>query len=154
MGITLKHNGPSKAWSAIMSNSDGTKLIAVGPGSTASQIYLSTDSGITWTLNTAAGEKLWSQLGVGITISDDGTKLAAYVQNGSIWTSSNSGASWTERTGAGTRAWRFLAASADGTRLVAGVYSGYAYTSADSGATWTERTGAGTLYWKHAAISS
>ena len=148
MGISWKHNGPAKSWANVKSNADGTKLIAYE--TSTNNIYLSTDSGVNWTVNTAAGSKSWTNL----CISADGTKMAACVNNGSIWTSSNSGSSWTERTGAGTRAWKFVACSPDGTRLVAGVYNGYAYTSVDSGATWLERTSAGILYWKNAVVST
>jgi len=96
-------------------------------------------STITWTSRTNSGSRNWSA----VTMSDDGTKLAA-VAGTSIYTSTNSGASWTTRTPDATIGWRDIASSADGTKLVAvgNVTSGPSslFTSTDSGATWIKRS--------------
>ena len=67
-------------WYIIASSADGTKLAAgVGGGS----IYTSSDSGATWTEQTAAGSRYWRS----IAMSSDGTKLAAGVYGDSIYRS-------------------------------------------------------------------
>ena len=133
--------GDQMSWSSITSSANGSKLAAVD-GNNGS-IYTSTDSGATWTEQTAAGSRDWSS----ITSSADGTKLAAATYGGSIYTSTDSGATWSEQTAAGSRNWRSITSSADGTKLVAVVSGGSIYTSADSGTTWTEQTAAGSRYW-------
>ncbi len=107
-------------------------------------IYVSSDSGLTWTQCTAAGSRAWRS----IVVSGDGTLIAAGDTTGYIYVSINVGVSWDAKTAAGSRYWFALASSADGSRLVAGVTSGgYIYTSSDYGATWTERTAAGARSW-------
>ena len=135
-GIT----GDQADWSSITSSADGTKLAAVVSGGS---IYTSTDSGATWTEQTAAGSRDW----ISITASADGTKLAAVVGVGSIYTSTDSGATWTEQTAAGSRYWYSITSSADGTKLAAVAYGGSIYTSTNSGTTWTQQTAAGSRYW-------
>ena len=143
-GIT----GDQADWSSITSSADGTKLAAVVSGGS---IYTSTDSGATWTEQTAAGSRDW----ISITASADGTKLAAAVAyGGSIYTSTDSGATWTQQTAAGSRYWVSITASADGTKLAAVVRNGSIYTSTDSGATWTEQTAAGSREWQSIASSA
>ncbi len=140
--------GDVLVWSSITASADGTKLAAVVSGGS---IYTSTDSGATWTEQTAAGSRSWQS----ITASADGTKLAAVVSGGSIYTSTDSGATWTQRTAAGSRSWSSITASADGTKLAAVVSAGGSiYTSSDSGATWTQQTAAGSRYWRSITASA
>ena len=89
-----------------------------------------------------------------ITSSADGTKLAAVVNDGSIYTSSDSGTTWSEQTAAGSRNWYSITSSADGTKLAAVVDDGSIYTSADSGTTWTEQTSPGQRYWRSITSSA
>ena len=99
-------------------------------GSTpGSWIYISADSGVTWTPR--AFTNWWQS----VASSADGTKLVAAVLGGQIYTSTDSGTNWTPR--AFTTNWQAVASSADGTKLVAAVYDGQLYTSTNSGANWT-----------------
>ena len=140
--------GDQSYWRSIASSSDGSKLAAaVAYGGS---IYTSSDSGATWTEQTAAGSRNWQS----IASSSDGSKLTAVVSGGSIYTSSDSGATWTEQTTAGSRYWYSIASSSDGSKLAAVVYGGSIYTSSDSGATWTEQTTAGSRNWQSIASSS
>jgi hypothetical protein len=135
-------------WESITSSSDGTKLAAVVSGG---YIYTSTNSGASWTAQTASGIRNWTS----ITSSSDGTKLAAVVWGSDyIYTSTDSGVTWTARTGSGSRSWYSIASSSDGTKLVAGTNKDYIYTSTDSGVTWTARTGSGSRSWYSIASSS
>ena len=140
-------SGDQSDWRSIASSSDGTKLAAVVLGGS---VYTSSDSGATWTEQTAAGSRDWQS----IASSSDGSKLAAVVWGGSIYTSTDSGATWTEQTDAGSRNWRSIASSADGGKLAATVADGSIYTSTDSGATWTEQTAPGVQNWSYISSSA
>ena len=84
---------------------------------------MSTNSGETWTeVKPTASTQDWS----GITMSSDGTKLAAVVTGGNIWTSTDSGETWTST--ASTQDWRGITMSSDGTKL---------YATVDHGNIWT-----------------
>ncbi|MDH7555138.1 MAG: clostripain-related cysteine peptidase, partial [Spirochaetota bacterium] len=74
-----------------------------------------------------------------ITISQDGTKLAAAVYDGYIFTSGDGGTTWVQRNT--PKSWTSITGSQDGTKLAATVYGGYIYTSSDSGVTWSQRAG-------------
>jgi hypothetical protein len=149
-------NGPSLmpgsglALDSIASSADGTKLVAVAGGydpniwgQVDGAIYVSTNSGDSWT-QTSAPSELWS----GVASSADGTKLVAVARydstlwgetDGGIYVSTNSGDSWTQ-TSAPSEYWNSVSSSADGSKLVAsgnGYNSGLIYTSTDSGANWT-----------------
>jgi hypothetical protein len=153
----------------VASSADGTKLVAVGYGGIFGSIYLSADSGGTWT--TPGGPagfwlgNIWSS----VASSADGTNLVAAAEAtladgsflpGPIYTSTNAGASWMP-SGAPSNVWYSVACSADGTKLVAAAYAGPSqnggtgliYTSADSGVTWTNAS-LPTNYWMSAASST
>ncbi len=89
-----------------------------------------------WTLRATPGSGgRWYD----ITMSSNGTKLAATDDLGKIWTSTDSGETWTSR--ATTQRWHRITSSSDGTKLAAfvgGWQGGHIWTSADSGKTWTQ----------------
>ena len=114
-------------------------------------LWVSTDSGTSWTEHElGGGPQYWEG---GLTVSHDGTKIAAASDGGSIYTSTDSGATWVEQTAAGSRNWRSITSNSDGTKLAAVVNGGSIYTSTDSGASWTARTTAGTV-WGNSVVSS
>jgi photosystem II stability/assembly factor-like uncharacterized protein len=108
-------------WQNIASSSNGTKLAAVAYNG---YVRTSSDSGATWTEQTAAGSRGWHN----IASSSDGTKLAA-VCTGYVYTSSDSGTTWTEQTTLGSHNWFGIASSSDGSKLAAGAYGTNIYTS-------------------------
>jgi hypothetical protein len=63
--------------------------------------------------------------------SSDENKLAACVDNGSIWTS-DSGTTWVEQTMAGTRDWNKIRSSSDGSILCASVINEYLWSYTNS----------------------
>ena len=138
IGVDWVARDSSRAWSAVASSADGTKLVATVKGG---QIYTSTDSGVTWAPQDSS--RNWSS----VASSADGTKLVAGVGDnassvGYIYTSGNSGVgSWSQHDN--TRQWFSAASSADGTKLVAAVYGTAsaggpgAYISNNSGAGWS-----------------
>jgi hypothetical protein len=119
---------PDGSWTGVACSSDASRLVAV---SYYLPIYISTDSGATWTPRESA--RNWQA----VASSADGVSLVAVVYGGQIYTSTNSGADWTPRES--VRNWQAVASSADGTRLVAVVANGQIYTSGDSGVTWLPR---------------
>jgi hypothetical protein len=140
IGLNWVARDSSRAWSAVASSADGTKLVATVKGG---QIYTSVDSGVTWTPQDSS--RNWSS----VASSVDGTKLTAGVGDnassvGYIYTSGNSGVgSWSQHDS--TRQWVSVASSADGTILVAAVYGTVSaggpgvYTSTSSGTGWSLR---------------
>jgi len=133
---------------AAASSADGTKLVALAFVNSASGILTSTNSGMTWTVQSGAPSALLSS----VASSVDGTRLVAIsadynnygnIVSGGIYTSTNSGVTWVDETNAPNMGWTGIASSADGTKLVAGGYDedgmGAIYTSTDSGVTWVEQ---------------
>jgi photosystem II stability/assembly factor-like uncharacterized protein len=106
--------------------------VAAGAWIFTRYIYVSTDSGATWT-TTSAPNLSWYC----VASSADGTKLVAVPwQTNVIYTSSNGGANWTPNP-VPNSAWYAVGSSADGNTLVAVVDYGGIYTSTNSGASWT-----------------
>lgn len=158
----LKTSAPEAVWTTtwqcIACSADGSKIFAGmwNPGglygNTGGPIYVSTNSGETWT-QTGAPLNNW----ISIASSADGTKLVAVVNYGNvIYTSTNSGASWTQNFISSPELWTRVASSVDGTKLVAVSDTGKTngiYTSTDSGATW-RADGVPADKWFSAASSS
>ena len=144
VGVNWTTNDIPRAWKAITSSADGSKLAAVVSGG---QIYTSTNYGATWTPRFSNAS--WTS----IASSADGTKLAATVTgNNYVYTSIDSGSNWVQRTASGLRNWTGIASSLDGTRLIACASGGGVSTSIDSGATWTFLANA--LSWTGVASSA
>jgi len=96
-------------------SADGTKIaVAMSMG----KIWVSSDSGATWTQRTNSVARDWSNMSG----SSDASTLAATVANGYIYTSKDFGVSWIESTSAGSRSWDSIAVSADGTKYTATSY--------------------------------
>ncbi|MCX7048132.1 MAG: sialidase family protein [Candidatus Sumerlaeota bacterium] len=131
-------------WTGVVSSYDGARWAACTDGG----IFLSSDSGITWT--TAA-------LIAGcqsIASSADGSRLAV-CGNGFVYVSGDAGSTWTLKTpppALPARNWGAIACSANGNYW--GVYdkSGYIYTSNNFGDTWTPRIGS--ERWSGLAVSA
>jgi hypothetical protein len=99
-------------------SADGTKQAAVVNGG---QIYVSTDSGNTWTPKESNRD--WRS----VAMSADGTKQAAVVYGGQIYVSTDSGNTWIVKES--NRSWCSVAMSADGTKQTAVVQMGQIYIS-------------------------
>ena len=145
-------------WFSVASSSDGTHLVAVTRtyGASYSQVYTSTNSGTSWTLQTGAGlTSSW----MSVASSYDGMKLVLVGPN-SCATSINGGVTWTSHTiNPGWHAWWSVASSSDGTHLavvdnVGGGTSNFIYTSSNSGATWVQHLSAGSHVWLGIASSA
>ena len=126
-------SAPLGLWNSVAASADGTKLMAISRGGSAG-IYISTNSGAVWTLDTS-GNGLNASVGAA---SADATKLIVLGGYGN--TSTNSGANWTEQTNAPLEGWSSVASSADGMKLAAvSTYYGV-FSSSNSGINWTHQT--------------
>jgi hypothetical protein len=137
-------SAPITNWTSMACSGDGNKLIAaanggVGPGPyyiiAPGSIYISTNSGVTWTQATNAPTADWTS----VASSADGNRLTAAASGGGIWRSVDSGFTWLQ-TGALSNNWVSVASSADGKKLnaLARVFPPPDfYTSSDSGNNWT-----------------
>jgi hypothetical protein len=117
VGATWTARESTRNWSAVASSADGTKLAATVKGG---QIYLSTNSGATWTPRATSGPS-WSS----IASSADGTRLVAGVGDnastaGNIYTSTDCGTTWISR--ATSQQWVSVASSVNGMKLAAVAY--------------------------------
>jgi photosystem II stability/assembly factor-like uncharacterized protein len=82
-GTNLTARASSRNWKAVACSSDGSVMVAAdgAPG----YLYLSTDSGVTWTAQTNGPSATWSA----VACTPDGTKIVATVKGGQIYISSN-----------------------------------------------------------------
>jgi len=115
-------NAPLATWYSVASSANGNILMAGAYNS--GKVYISTDSGGTWT-NTSLPSNNWNS----VAESADGTKMVALANSGSsllgfgkggIYTSTNSGEAWVSNS-APSWSWCCAAMSADGDEIVATV---------------------------------
>lgn len=130
-GLTFSNVTPSgsRSWSGIVVSNGGDTIMA----SADSTVYVSTDSGLTWSAE--------PNVGALISMSDSGN-VALSAQSGSsgyLNLSLDQGATWTALNAAGSRTWTSTVVSRDGSRLAASWGGGVALSS-DGGAHWTEYT--------------
>jgi NHL repeat len=130
--------GIQNDWTTIASSADGNKLIAAAGGNNGAPgyIFLSTNSGASWTVTAtnilpSHGDDKW----IYVASSADGSKLAAVSESGSpggVITSTDSGATWITNS-VPNLTWNAVALSADGDRMVVTVgypsYVGPIYTT-------------------------
>lgn len=123
----VQTGAPSNSWHSVACSADGTKIVAAA----GDAIYFSTNSGSTWTSNSASM--------AAIALSADGNKWAAVNLGTYVYTSTNWGMTW-KSVNTPTQEFYFdfqldaVASSADGNKLIVGPNI---YSSRDSGATWT-----------------
>jgi photosystem II stability/assembly factor-like uncharacterized protein len=136
-------NLPPSNWSRVGISGDGNKLFAF-----SQYMYLSSDSGATWTTN-----DLPYQYGGGAAVSADGNTIA-FARSGYpalIYCSTNNGATWV------TNSMPFyimgIAPSADGKKLAVACLDGGIFTSTNSGSTWSV-TSAPNIPWRAIASSA
>jgi hypothetical protein len=139
-GNTWQPKATVKAWTTVAMSSTGQYQLA---GANANGVYLSTDSGNTWTLTSLPTSGLFylTQLGV----SADGTYMAAAAASSNVlYVSTDHGATWTQKTAAGSQEYvSGLAVGSVGRHMTAYTYiypsGGGHWTSRDYGETWVNR---------------
>jgi hypothetical protein len=156
---------PRAYWASIASSADGSRLVAAQAAVIGSEpaggggfIYLSADSGDTWTQGSAPFTN-WAA----VASSADGANLIAAVgdfgtshgetwhRNGLIYISRDFGATWNPSSAPVTR-WTCVACSANGTNVVAASRFGSVYLSTNSGRDWLPAN-APSDYWQSVACS-
>jgi hypothetical protein len=111
----------------IAMSSNGTIMLSANNSN--SVLYVSNNSGVSWTAKVTDTTRAWTS----ITVSADGTKMAACVYAGNVWVSTDSGSTWTERTGLASGDWLSLAYTRDGTKLFLAGDNTEIYLSTDDG---------------------
>jgi hypothetical protein len=119
-------------WRWLATDSTGTRVLAA-PWN-AGTLYVSTNSGTSFTSVTAAGSRQWTALSV----SGDGTKMMAGVRGGgSVYKSLDSGTTWSTVSGNSVLSSFASDISTDGTRFFISALRGITLWSGDSGATFS-----------------
>jgi hypothetical protein len=113
-------------WNGIAISDNGATMVAVA----SSGIYVSTDSGTTW--NNRETARSWAD----VSISNDGTKMIASVNEGKIYRSIDSGTTWEVLPNSPTKKHLSVACSSDCSTIVAGTNWEFVHYSSDSGASW------------------
>lgn len=133
-------------WVHVASSADGSKLVAAASADSARfPIYLSTNSGATWSSNNAPPSADWWY---SVASSADGTKLVAVGRldspsRGVVYSSADSGNTWTSNNlPVVPSSWLSVASSADGNKLVVASYYGQICTTTNAGATWQQANNA------------
>jgi hypothetical protein len=142
-------DGPTdRTWISSDMSANGDRLVAVQYGG---RMYMSTNSGVNWTpvaipdLDTRPVDPnpdLNAQPFESVTVSSDGNRIVAAVQDGPLVVSSNAGLNWVAGTSGGallTGWWRSVDSSADGMIVMAADHNGVIYRSTDGGLTWATR---------------
>ncbi|MGO8765895.1 MAG: WD40/YVTN/BNR-like repeat-containing protein [Limisphaerales bacterium] len=139
-------------WSGIASSADGTHLIACAGyspyDSQSGYVYLSANSGVTWTLQTTPGSQAWSS----VASSASGNILVVVAHNGYLLVSVNGGGNWSTLTG--SQLWTSVACSSSGTNMVAVEGNGYIYTSTNAGSYWQLSTNVSGAAWSSVVSSA
>ncbi len=110
-----------REWISLSSSYDGSVIAAAACGGNVyvgdepGYIYISIDGGATWNEKVSGGLRPWMQ----ITVSSDGTRIAAITLNGYIYTSSDGGETWTEQVNAGSRNWTGITSTLNGGKIAA-----------------------------------
>jgi photosystem II stability/assembly factor-like uncharacterized protein len=130
-----------KYWNSVAINDSGTVIVA---GEILGSIWLSTDSGVTFTQqsNGVNASSNWNSLDT----NASGSIIAATNSGSSVFLTTNTGTSWATKSVSGTSGNRSVVLSATGDRIA--VFSGgnqTLYTSSNSGTSWNAQTAAGTI---------
>jgi hypothetical protein len=137
--ITVTGQSLALTWSGIATSADGTVVVG---GTTTKGLYISTNSGYTWT-QIATFPDL-SGVIVSVACDSDCSVIVACTAT-IIYTSTNSGGSWVAITptvsGTAVSALKSVTSNADGTKMYAATGTGntadqYIFASTNAGASW------------------
>ena len=139
-GVTWNEmsNMPSRFWISVDSSADGQKVVATGfecvAGSPSrSEVFRSTDAGITWSVSLAFDPLASGTVYGDVSTSDDGSRIVAGTNVG-VFYSPDAGQTWTSIHGVDTSG---VAISGNGSIIMIAERNGPLLVSNDSGATWT-----------------
>ena len=131
-------NMPSRFWMSVDSSADGQKVVATGfecvAGSPSrSEVFRSTDAGITWSVSLAFDPLAPGTVYGDVSSSDDGSRIVVGTNVG-VFYSPDAGQTWTSIHGVDTSG---VAVSGSGAIIMIAERNGPLLVSNDSGATWT-----------------
>ena len=136
--------GALLSWNSVASSADGSHVVA---SVFSGQIYTSSDSGTTWTVQNTIVTN-WGP----VASSANGAKLMAAEASGLIYLSADYGLTWAPQSPPAGN-WIGVASSADGTKLFA-LGSSAVYVSLNAGATWSLVTPPTAENWYSIAAST
>jgi hypothetical protein len=159
-------------WRGVAMSANGTTVIAAAyrdDGNLAEGVYISQDSGVTWTLSFAPpNDPTVGRSAYRVAISADGTRMIMAERFGRVYISNNSVSSWTAVSGYGG-GFNAVASSADGLTLSAVQATGFApgsegnnpppgrdgklLVTTNGGANWIDRAAGAPRWWRGTAIS-
>ena len=136
-----------QSWQSISISLDGSVMAAVAYSiyTGLAPMFVSIDSGNTWTQVGATNPQIWSS----ICMSSSGTVIAAACE-GYIFVSTDTGQTWSQT--ASWQEWESISCSSDGSVIAAAVDPGYIFVSINSGDTWIQT--ASNQEWQSISISS
>lgn len=159
-GATWYNSGPGAFWTGVASSADGTRLYGATGTVDANDnpiygIYVSHDSGNTWTLTGSSATNAWYK----VACSADGKRAVGVCWWGPVFVTSDCGSNWTEVTDVPTNGiWEGCACSADG-RVMAAISfaqpTGVIGISTNYGVNWSFNNNAPqNRYWTGIACSA
>ena len=131
---TSTTTAPESAWVAHDSNRKWTDVACSDDGAyavacvDAGYVYVTNDSGSTWTEVMTVGQRAW----VSVTVSPNGVIMFAAASTGELWTSVDNGVTWTDVAPTGGANWVDIAVSSDGQTIHA-VSASLIHLSTDGG---------------------
>jgi len=124
-------SAPVGTWFSVAMSASGQYQTVVGTYIFGSDIYTSSNYGVTWTNQGNSGQ--WAS----VAINASGQYQTALLAAGDIFTSSNYGVTWTNQGNSGL--WSSVAISASGQYQTAVSSDGNIFTSSNYGVTWTDQ---------------
>lgn len=109
----IRQNDHTRNWSSIACSNDGTKVIAATRADGNGGVFISTDSGLSWTnittIGASGGSSDWQAVGC----SGDGSIMAAVEDGGNVWI--YNGSTWVELSDEpGSGSWTDVVLNDDG----------------------------------------
>jgi prepilin-type N-terminal cleavage/methylation domain-containing protein len=119
-------------WLTTAMSGDGSKMVAASYS--GGSVYVSSDSGNSWSVISGIGSRNWFT----VSVSADGNTVIAGAYNDRIFLSSDGGVSWDEIQPAGNtnKYWLESKISHDGEKIIL-LTNEYIYSSQDSGSSWS-----------------
>jgi photosystem II stability/assembly factor-like uncharacterized protein len=140
--------GSTTSYYSVSCSGDGTKVIISTYGG---PVYLSTNSGSSWTTISTPG---MSGNGT-VACSADGSTMYAVFEGNGIYVSTNSGSTWTKASVPSLgQGWRGTACSSNGAIAVVVSHTMGVYTTSNRGTTWNKTSLADNNAWQAATCSA
>jgi hypothetical protein len=128
----------TQAWLSVSISSNGQVMAACSSNSAGGYVYLSNNSGTTWTASTTLST---SQLNFSsVALSQTGQYILASVTSGNLYVSANTGSSWTTISSVPVQSWTDVFVSSTGQVMVAVGTAIQPYVSTNFGTTWSIST--------------